>query len=138
MVLSILPRQRESNMAKNTAQKIAEQVGVEVLEKVETQVEEAVKTGVETALQNVQPGAPMARPGNQLKQAPNVDMSKYAHLATKSDKIRAMHADGIAKADIGRLLDIRYQHVRNVLTQPMKKQMNQPAASSSTDTTKAA
>ncbi len=38
-------------------------------------------------------------------------------LKTKSDKIRALAKAGYARADIARFLDIRYQHVRNVLIQ---------------------
>ena len=38
-------------------------------------------------------------------------------LPTKSAKIRALAKAGYARADIARFLDIRYQHVRNVLTQ---------------------
>jgi AbrB family looped-hinge helix DNA binding protein len=37
------------------------------------------------------------------------------HLPTKSAKIRALDAEGVERADIARLLGIRYQHVRNVL-----------------------
>src|SRR4051812_42326539 len=33
----------------------------------------------------------------------------------KSEKIRRLYAAGVAAADIGRYLDIRYQHVYNVL-----------------------
>lgn len=40
---------------------------------------------------------------------------------TKSSKIRALNSKGHKRADIARFLDIRYQHVRNVLTQPLKK-----------------
>jgi AbrB family looped-hinge helix DNA binding protein len=36
-------------------------------------------------------------------------------LPTKSAKIRALNAKGIARVDIARLLGIRYQFVRNVL-----------------------
>lgn len=36
-------------------------------------------------------------------------------LTSKSDKIRALDEAGFARADIARFLDIRYQHVRNVL-----------------------
>lgn len=39
-------------------------------------------------------------------------------LTTKSDKIRALDAAGFERADIARFLDIRYQHVRNVLVAP--------------------
>ena len=40
---------------------------------------------------------------------------------TKSSKIRALNSKGHKRADIARFLDIRYQHVRNVLVQKMKK-----------------
>ena len=38
-----------------------------------------------------------------------------AGLKTTSDKIRALGNGDFARADIARYLDIRYQHVRNVL-----------------------
>lgn len=38
-----------------------------------------------------------------------------ADMTTKSAKIRALAEAGIKRADIARFLDIRYQHVRNVL-----------------------
>jgi hypothetical protein len=38
-----------------------------------------------------------------------------ASHATVADKIRALSAAGVARADIARLLGKRYQHVRNVL-----------------------
>lgn len=49
-----------------------------------------------------------------------------AGLNTKADKIRALNAAGYSRADIARLLGIRYQHVRNTLirddpTQPSAK-----------------
>ncbi len=45
-------------------------------------------------------------------------MSRIAEgLPTKSSKIRALDAAGYKRADIARFLDIRYQHVRNVLVQ---------------------
>jgi AbrB family looped-hinge helix DNA binding protein len=37
------------------------------------------------------------------------------HLPTTSAKIRALAERGVERADIARALDIRYQHVRNVL-----------------------
>ena len=37
------------------------------------------------------------------------------HLPTISAKIRALAARGVERADIARVLGIRYQHVRNVL-----------------------
>ncbi len=39
-------------------------------------------------------------------------------LKTKSDKIRALDDAGFARTDIANFLEIRYQHVRNVLTAP--------------------
>lgn len=46
---------------------------------------------------------------------------KYAQYTTKSAKIRAMAADGMKRSVIAKTLDIRYQHVRNVLTAPAPK-----------------
>lgn len=49
-------------------------------------------------------------------QAVNIDYERVtAGLKTKSDKIRALGRSGASTADIARFLDIRYQHVRNVL-----------------------
>lgn len=42
-------------------------------------------------------------------------------LPTTSAKIRALAAQGHARADIARALDIRYQHVRNVLVREEAK-----------------
>lgn len=52
-------------------------------------------------------------------------------LPTKSAKIRALDAAGYKRADIARFLDIRYQHVRNVLIQgvPMSERPAVPATS---------
>ena len=41
-------------------------------------------------------------------------------LPTKAAKIRALDARGFARAEIARFLDIRYQHVRNVLERSSK------------------
>jgi AbrB family looped-hinge helix DNA binding protein len=46
---------------------------------------------------------------------PHQDLRAVDHLARKSDKIRALAARGVARADIARLLGVRYQQVRNVL-----------------------
>lgn len=40
----------------------------------------------------------------------------------KSGVIRALHADGYQTKHICKFLNIRYQHVRNVLTSPLKRQ----------------
>ncbi len=41
--------------------------------------------------------------------------SKVEHLPSKSAKIRALNSMGVPRADIGRVLGIKYQFVRNVL-----------------------
>jgi len=38
-----------------------------------------------------------------------------------SQTIRQLHADGYPTGTIAKILGKRYQHVRNVLTQPLKK-----------------
>lgn len=51
------------------------------------------------------------------------DITKMlAELKTKSAVIRDLHRQGFKTADIAKLMNIRYQHVRNVLTQPLKTQ----------------
>lgn len=42
-------------------------------------------------------------------------------LKTKSAVIRYLHGEGLTKGAIAKALDIRYQHVRNVLITPIKK-----------------
>lgn len=51
---------------------------------------------------------------------------------TKSDKIRALSDAGFERADIARFLDIRYQHVRNVLvgTRPARGASNSAGGTS--------
>lgn len=47
---------------------------------------------------------------------------KYRSLPTTSAKIRALHADGYTNVAIRKALNLKhYQHVRNVLTTPLKK-----------------
>jgi hypothetical protein len=50
-----------------------------------------------------------------------IDMAKYVDHKTTAAKIRAMAVDNIPRALIAKVLGIRYQHVRNVLTQPLKR-----------------
>lgn len=49
----------------------------------------------------------------------------YAELikecGTKSTMIRRLHSEGYKKARIAQFMEIRYQHVRNVLLEPVKK-----------------
>lgn len=42
-------------------------------------------------------------------------------ITTTSGKVRYLASIGMTKGDIHRTLGIRYQHVRNVLLQPLKK-----------------
>lgn len=42
-------------------------------------------------------------------------------VGTKSNMIRKLHSEGYKKARIAQFMDIRYQHVRNVLNEPLKK-----------------
>lgn len=51
--------------------------------------------------------------------AQQFDLSAYK---TKSEAIRALAAQGKSRGEIAKLLNIRYQHVRNVLVTPLKKQ----------------
>ncbi len=57
---------------------------------------------------------------NQKKVA-DKSLNTYPKLDTWSARIRAMFADGVPKADIARALGKRYQHVRNVLITPLKR-----------------
>lgn len=45
-------------------------------------------------------------------------ITKYGN---KSKAIRALSAEGKSRGEIAKLLNIRYQHVRNVLITPIKK-----------------
>lgn len=40
---------------------------------------------------------------------------------TKSNLIRFLSSQGKSRSDISKFMNIRYQHVRNVLTTPLKK-----------------
>jgi hypothetical protein len=56
------------------------------------------------------------------------EMEKIAAgLPTKSAKIRALAERGYSRADIARFLGIRYQHVRNVLLQPLAGRLRNEA-----------
>jgi len=56
------------------------------------------------------------------------EMAKVVEgLETKSDKIRALNKAGYERARIAEFLDIRYQHVRNVLVQDAMKNAKPPA-----------
>ena len=46
------------------------------------------------------------------------DLTKYA---SKSAAIRDLASKGMSRSDIAKTIDIRYQHVRNVLETPLKR-----------------
>ena len=52
---------------------------------------------------------------SKLSSTPSELSRSIENLTSKSAKIRALAARGMKRADIARLLGIRYQHVRNVL-----------------------
>ena len=49
-----------------------------------------------------------------------------AGLPTKSAKIRALDGEGYSRSEIAKFLDIKYQHVRNVLVGPKPKTEPKP------------
>lgn len=61
---------------------------------------------------------------NTKKVAPTLESTISTHLSTlttTSSKVRFLHSEGYDKGDISRILNIRYQWVRNVLITPLKK-----------------
>ena len=73
--------------------------------------------GPSTAARNAgKPPAPKAA-AQEAREIPK----EISELPTKSAKIRALDAEGWSRSDIARALDIRYQHVRNVLVTPLKR-----------------
>lgn len=56
----------------------------------------------------------------QNVQVNDVD-TQLESIPTVSGKIRYLASTGMSRGDIAKKLDKRYQHVRNVLTQPLKK-----------------
>jgi len=61
---------------------------------------------------------------NALTLATNVEVMTIVESTSmsKSAKIRLLYSQGNDKSTIANLLGIRYQHVRNVLLQPLKSQ----------------
>lgn len=49
------------------------------------------------------------------------DESELEGMKTVSSKIRYLAGQGKSRAEIAKILNIRYQHVRNVLVTPLKK-----------------
>ena len=57
----------------------------------------------------------------QTKVMPSMEELESKGLKTKSAVIRYLDSEGHSRSAIAKFLNIRYQHVRNVLTQPLKK-----------------
>jgi hypothetical protein len=63
----------------------------------------------------------MSKTNTTAAQAPKtIESVDLSQCATKSAKIRALHAAGFATGPISKFLGIRYQHARNVLVTPVK------------------
>jgi hypothetical protein len=84
-------------------------------------VENAIKSG--TPVTSVAPVEPKKTASKDILPMPE-DVAK---LESKSAKIRALAAKGWKTGDIARTMNIRYQHARNVLKQPVKNS-SAPAA----------
>lgn len=59
----------------------------------------------------------------EKKVAPKLEATqtkRVLSLTTKSAQIRFLASCGYSRGDISRILNIRYQHVRNVLITPLK------------------
>lgn len=57
----------------------------------------------------------------EVAQPPLFDLGEALKAAgTKSALIRKLAGEGKSRSDIAKMLNIRYQHVRNVLTAPLK------------------
>lgn len=54
-----------------------------------------------------------------MKSLSKEQSSKVSNFATKSAKIRFLHSEGFSRGEIAKFLEIRYQHVRNVLITPV-------------------
>ena len=57
---------------------------------------------------------------SELKKLVGDEKELFSNLPTKSSKIRFLNSKGWSRGDISRYMDIRYQHVRNVLITPVK------------------
>lgn len=58
---------------------------------------------------------------NQAEIDTRIVSIRTSQTMNKSQKIRAFHDLGLEKSEIAKIMNIRYQFVRNVLNQPLKK-----------------
>lgn len=56
-----------------------------------------------------------------IKTKPTTLEAQLKEFGTKSALIRYLHSEGWSRGAIAKHMDIRYQHVRNVLLNPPKK-----------------
>ncbi len=56
----------------------------------------------------------------ELKKLTESDQKLFSDLPTKSAKIRFLNSQDWSRGQIARYMEIRYQHVRNVLITPVK------------------
>jgi hypothetical protein len=56
----------------------------------------------------------------KLSEAQLID---YARCISLSDRIRYLHSQNFSRSSIATYLNIRYQHVRNVLITPLKRKV---------------
>lgn len=56
------------------------------------------------------------------KEVQTIDVSKYE---SKSAAIRDLNAKGYTRSQIAKMLNIRYQHVRNVLITPLMRDIKE-------------
>ena len=75
----------------------------------------ATETVLETTTEVVQPAA------TEKKAIPYVLADLMTELKTKSAVVRKLAAEEFSRGDIAKFMNIRYQHVRNILVTPIKK-----------------
>jgi hypothetical protein len=69
---------------------------------------------------------PAGAPTVQLVEGLTREEFLAKHNGNKSSAIRALHAAGMKVGPISKFLDIKYQHARNVLIQPLGAKVPQP------------
>lgn len=78
------------------------------------------KVAKQVEVSNVAVETEAATPTTEVKDEKSA-AELIAEFGTKSNAIRALSASGKPKGEIAKILGIRYQHVRNVLAQPLKR-----------------
>jgi len=64
----------------------------------------------------------MSQTNTETKTQVAFDQKELDALTTTSSKVRYLAGKGMERGQIAKTLGIRYQHVRNVLVTPLKKQ----------------